>query len=318
MTGTDPRGDASPRLWAVVGATGTGKTDLSLRLAEARRAHGRAAEIVNADAMQLYRGMDIGTAKLPVAQRRGIPHHLFDVLDVTDEAAVADYQPAARAAIDAILGAGADAILVGGSGLYVSSVVYDFRFPPRDDARRAELEADLAREGAPALYDRLRAIDPATAARIDPRNGRRIVRALEVLAQGADTHGAALPDAPRLWYPETTLVGVELDRAELVVRLDRRVERMWASGLLEEVAALRAHGLEDGPTAARAIGYAQALGQLTGRLTEAEAIAETQALTRRYARRQVSWFRRYPGMSWVAPDIDADAWAQTRLAESTS
>ncbi|MGB4779470.1 tRNA (adenosine(37)-N6)-dimethylallyltransferase, partial [Microbacterium sp.] len=170
---------SDPQLWTIVGATGTGKTDLSLRLAEALRNRGRDAEIVNADAMQLYRGMDIGTAKLPVAERRGIPHHLFDVLEVTDEAAVAWYQDAARTAIGEIHARGADAILVGGSGLYVSSVIYDFRFPPRDDGLRAELEAELERVGAGALYERLRQADPATAARIDPRNGRRIVRALE-------------------------------------------------------------------------------------------------------------------------------------------
>lgn len=297
------------RLWAVVGATGTGKTDLSLRLAEALRARGRAAEIVNADAMQLYRGMDIGTAKLPPAERRGIPHHLFDVLEVTDEAAVAAYQDAARTAIGKIVARGADAIVVGGSGLYVSSVVYDFRFPPHDDQLRAQLEADLEREGSGALVERLRALDPATAERIDPRNGRRVVRALEVALQGDSGHGAVLPVAPALWHDPTTLIGVEVDRPALVARLDARVERMWRDGLLDEVAALREHGLERGVTASRAIGYAQALAQLAGHLDEAEAIAQTQALTRRYARRQVSWFRRYDGIRWVASDADAGALA---------
>ena len=297
------------RLWAVVGATGTGKTDLSLRLAAALAARGRRAEIVNADAMQLYRGMDVGTAKLPEAERRGIPHHLFDALEVTDEAAVAWYQDAAREAIGQIFARDADAILVGGSGLYVSSVIYDFRFPPHDDELRATLEGELARDGAAALFARLTALDPATAARVDPRNGRRIVRALEVLAQGADTHGAALPDAPTLWHEPTTIIGVELDRATLVERLDRRVEGMWRGGLLDEVAALRERGLEQGVTASRAIGYAQALAQLDGLIDEGEAIAQTQSLTRRYARRQVSWFRRYPGIRWVRPDADARALA---------
>lgn len=295
----------APRLWAVVGATGTGKTDLSLRLAEALAERGRAAEIVNADAMQLYRGMDIGTAKLPEAERRGIPHHLFDVREVSDEAAVAWYQPAARRAIEGIFARGGDAILVGGSGLYVSSVVHDFRFPPHDDALRAELEAELARHGTGALYARLEKADPATAARIDPRNGRRIVRALEVLAQGADTHGAALPDRPAPWHDPTTILGVEVPRAELVERLDRRVEQMWRGGMLDEVDRLRVRGLEGSPTAGSAIGYAQALAQLRGEIGEAEAIAQTQALTRRYARRQVSWFRRYDGIRWIAPDTDA-------------
>lgn len=295
------------RLWAIVGATGTGKTALSLDLAEELRSRGRGAEIVNADAMQLYRGMDIGTAKLPVAERRGIPHHLFDVLDVTDEAAVAAYQDAARAAIAGIHARGADAILVGGSGLYVSSVVFDFRFPPHDDALRARLEAELERDGAGVLFARLRELDPRTAARIDARNGRRVVRALEVVLQGEATHGAALPDEPVRWHEPTTLVGVHVDRAELVERIDRRVEDMWRAGLVAEVAALRERGLERGATARRAIGYAQALAQLDGQLGEQEAIAQAQALTRRYARRQVSWFRRYAGLRWVEPGTPAAA-----------
>lgn len=289
----------APRLWAVVGATGTGKSALSLDLVEALAERGRPAEIVNADAMQLYRGMDIGTAKLPVAERRGIPHHLLDVLEVTDEAAVAWYQDAARAAISDIHRRGADAIVVGGSGLYVSSVLYDFRFPPRDAELRERLEAELAEHGPGVLYARLRDADPATAGRVDPRNGRRIVRALEVLMQGSATHGAALPEAPLAWHPATRVVGVHAPRHLLVPRLDHRVAAMWAGGLLDEVVALRARGLEHAVTARRAIGYAQALAQLAGTLPEHEAIAQAQALTRRYARRQVSWFRRYPGIRWI-------------------
>ena len=297
----------SPRLWAVVGATGTGKSELALDIAERLRARGNPAEIVNADAMQLYRGMDIGTAKLAVEERRGIPHHLFDVREVTEEAAVAWYQPLARAAIADIHARGGDAVLVGGSGLYVSSVVFDFRFPPRDPEIRARLERELESYGAAALLERLRRADPETAGRVDPHNGRRIVRALEVIEQGSDTHGAALPAEPALWHAGTRLLGLHVERAELVARLDARVERMWRTGLVEEVAGLREQGLERGVTASRAIGYAQALGQLDGRLTETEAIAETQALTRRYARRQVSWFKRYPGLERVEPMSDAGA-----------
>ena len=304
-----PRADeaaaAQPQLWAVVGATGTGKTALSLDLAEALVARGRAAEIVNADAMQLYRGMDIGTAKLPESERRGIPHHLFDVLEVTDDAAVAWYQDAARTAIREIHGRGADAVLVGGSGLYVSSVLFDFRFPPRDELLRARLEAELDAHGPGALYARLRELDPATAAKVDPRNGRRVVRALEVLELGERTHGAVLPSEPVLWHAVTRIFGVAVPRDELVVRLDTRVEGMWRDGILDEVRALRAEGLERGVTARRAIGYAQALAQLSGEMTEGEAIAETQALTRRYARRQVSWFRRYDALRWVESGVDA-------------
>ncbi|MEV7631083.1 tRNA (adenosine(37)-N6)-dimethylallyltransferase MiaA [Microbacterium sp. NPDC089318] len=300
---------ASPRLWAVVGATGTGKSDLALDLAEHLRAHGNPAEIVNADAMQLYRGMDIGTAKLGVAERRGIPHHLFDVREVTDDAAVAWYQPVARAAIAAIHARGGDAILVGGSGLYVSSVIFDFRFPPRDAAVRARLEAELDATGAGALFERLRERDPATAARIDPKNGRRIVRALEVIEQGGATHGAVLPEKPGLWHPATRIVGLQTPRGQLVERLDRRVERMWRDGMLDEVERLRADGIEQGVTASRAIGYAQALAQLRGEMTQAEAVAETQTLTRRYARRQVSWFKRYPGMEWAEHPVGIAALA---------
>jgi tRNA dimethylallyltransferase len=296
-----PASAAGPRLFAVVGATGTGKTEQSLLLAEALAARGRPAEIVNADAMQLYRGMDIGTAKLPLTERRGIPHHLLDVLEITEDAAVAWYQTAARTAIEQILDRGSHAILVGGSGLYVSSVLFDFRFPPRDEALRAELEADLERDGPGVLYDRLLLADPVTAERVDPRNGRRIVRALEVLAQGEATHGAALPDEPVRWRP-STIIGLSSPRQELVARLDVRVERMWEEGLLTEVEALRERGLERGVTARRAIGYAQALAQLNGTATRTEAIAETQALTRRYARRQVSWFTRYPDVAWSHSD----------------
>lgn len=294
----------SPRLWGVVGATGTGKSALSLDLAEALAARGRSAEIVNADAMQLYRGMDIGTAKLPVAVRRGIPHHLFDVCDPAEEATVAWYQPEARASITEILERGADAILVGGSGLYVSSVVFDFQFPPRDNVLRAQLEGELEANGVEPLLEQLRALNPRVADQVDARNPRRVVRALEVAKLGGDA-SVTLPEAPTLWRDNTRLLGVAAERATLVERLDRRVEQMWADGLLDEVRGLIPRGLEQGPTASRAIGYAQALAQLAGTMTESEAIAETQFLTRRYARRQVSWFKRYPNVEWLdAPAIE--------------
>lgn len=298
---TDTRSSAqAPTLWAIVGATGTGKSELSLDLAQALAASGRRAEIVNADAMQFYRGMDIGTAKLPLSERRGIPHHLFDVLSPATEATVAWYQPAARSVIAEILGRGDDAILVGGSGLYVSSVIFDFQFPPRDAALRAQLEADAAATGVPALVARLAELAPAVAASVDTQNPRRVIRALEVALLGGDAQ-TTLPSDPVRWHEATRILGVHSERAELVARLDRRVDRMWEAGLLDEVRALIPEGVREGPTASRAIGYAQALAQLDGRLSEAEAIAETQALTRRYARRQVSWFRRYPGVEWRGP-----------------
>lgn len=297
---TVPAAPGEPRLWAVVGATGTGKSALSLDLAEALRDAGRPAEIVNADAMQLYRGMDIGTAKLPVAERRGIPHHLFDAVSPGDEATVAWYQPTARAVIAEIQSRGADAILVGGSGLYVSSVVFDFQFPPRDEEVRARLEEEVVANGVAPLLRQLAELAPAVAAAVDARNPRRVIRALEVALLGGDAQ-VTLPSEPLLWQPSTRILGLRVDRAELVARLDARVDEMWELGLLAEVRALIPAGIASGPTASRAIGYAQALAQLEDRQTEAEAIAETQALTRRYARRQVSWFKRYPGVEWLAP-----------------
>lgn len=293
-----------PELWAVVGATGTGKSEVSLDLAEhLAAAGGPMPEIVNVDAMQLYRGMNIGTAKLREDERRGIRHHLFDELRPVEEATVARYQPEARARIAEILVSGADAILVGGSGLYASSVLFDFQFPPRDEAVRAALEADAERDGIASLVERLRAVAPDVADVVDQRNPRRVVRALEVALLGGDSR-VTLPSEPEYWsagqaHEETRIIGVSCERSVLTERLDRRVERMWAEGMLDEVSALVPLGLERGKTASRAIGYAQALAQLGGAMTESEAIAETQALTRRYARRQVSWFKRYRDARWI-------------------
>ena len=288
-------------LIAIVGATGTGKSAFALDLAEAYGRVGRVAEVVNADAMQLYRGMDIGTAKLPLDERRGVPHHLLDVLDVVDEASVAEYQSTARAAVDEVIARDGVALLVGGSGLYVSSVIHDFRFPGTDAAVRARLEAELAERGPGMLHARLREIDPETAASVDAQNGRRLVRALEVIEVTGEPKAARLPDEPVSWRPHG-IVHLRSDRATLVERLDERVEGMWRDGLVEEVRGLIPAGIERGVTASRAIGYAQALGEITGRLSRAEAIAETQQLTRTYARRQVSWFKRYRD----AVTIDAD------------
>lgn len=246
--------------------------------------------------MQLYRGMDIGTAKLAPHERRGIRHHLLDVLDPSDEASVAQYQSAAREAIVGIESRGSTPILVGGSGLYVSSVIQDFRFPARDPQVRAGLEDELATRGSGVLFERLRLADPAAAAAIGPHNARRIVRALEVIAVTGEPFGAGLPEEETPWR-DAIVLGLEAPRPVLVERLDRRVEAMWTAGLVEEVRGLRSSGL--GATASRAIGYAQALAELDGRLTRAEAIAQTQALTRRYARRQVSWFRRYRAATWL-------------------
>jgi tRNA dimethylallyltransferase len=290
------------RLVVIVGATGTGKSDLSLDVAEGLARGGRPAEIVNADAMQLYRGMDIGTAKLPVGERRGIPHHMLDVLDPRDEASVADYQVDARRAIDGILDRDAVPILVGGSGLYVSSVIQDFRFPGTDPVVRERLEAELTERGPGILFSRLRDLDPEAAASIGPHNGRRIVRALEVIELTGEPFGSGLPEGSEPWRP-STIIALRAPREELVARLDDRVEAMWRGGLLDEVRRLRYHGL--GVTASRAIGYAQALAELDGELTGEEAMEQTAALTRRYARRQVSWFRRYADAAWFDYDDPA-------------
>ena len=299
-------------LIVIGGATGTGKTALSLDVAERLIAAGRPAEIINADAMQLYRGMDIGTAKLPVAQRRGIPHHLFDVLDVTQPSAVAWYQETARTLVDDLLARGVTPVLVGGSGLYIASVVFELQFPGRDPAVRAELEHELEEWGVGMLYRRLQSFDPAAAANIDPRNARRVVRALEAIKVTGEKFSSQLPEQDAWWRP-TTMVLVERDRAELVRDLDERVVAMWRDGLVDETARLLDAGLTATSTAGKAIGYAQAAKQLAGKYTEAEAIAEAQALTRKYARRQVSWFRRYAsavrlmaGDAWAAEHVIAE------------
>ncbi|CAO1650997.1 tRNA (adenosine(37)-N6)-dimethylallyltransferase MiaA [Salinibacterium sp. NYA9b] len=286
-------------LVVVVGATGTGKSELSLNVADGLARQGISSEIINADAMQLYRGMDIGTAKLPLDQRRGIPHHLLDVLDPTDDASVAQYQTDARRIIGQIQSAGRVPIMVGGSGLYVSSVIHDFQFPARDPEVRARLEAELDELGVGLLFQRLQQRDAAAAHSIGASNGRRIVRALEVIEITGEPFGAGLPEEKKLWTP-AHIIGVAAPRDELVPRLNARVQQMWDSGLLDEVRELRPRGL--GVTAARAIGYAQAIEQLDGTLTEADAIEQTAALTRRYARRQVGWFKRYDHCHWLQYD----------------
>ncbi|WP_345375264.1 tRNA (adenosine(37)-N6)-dimethylallyltransferase MiaA [Frondihabitans cladoniiphilus] len=296
-----------------MGATGTGKTAFALDLAEELGRRGRSAEIVNADAMQLYRGMDIGTAKVPEAERRGIPHHLFDELPVTAEASVEWYQRRARDVMASIQRRGSVALLVGGSGLYVSAAVFDFRFPGTDEALRRKYEAVFEKEGVGRLFALLRERDPAAAVAIGPHNGRRLVRALEVGEMTGAPFAVGLPeDAPTWNAPH--FVGLSEDRSVLVDRLDARVDAMWRDGLLDEVRALLPNGLEQGVTASRAIGYAQAIAELRGDLTEDEAKEATRALTRRYARRQVSWFKRYPRVTWAtASDPRAVSDAADRL-----
>ncbi len=281
---------------ALVGATASGKTALSLDLAE--RLGG---EVVNTDAMQVYRGMDIGTAKLPVAERRGIPHHLLDLLEVTEPATVALFQAWARDAIADIRGRGGTPVLVGGSALYTRAIVDRFEFPGTDDSLRRELEAELERLGSPALHARLAGVDPEAAAQILPDNGRRVVRALEVIALTGRPFSASLP---RLEYddPLTVQVGVDIDRPTLDERIARRVDEMFAAGFVAEVEALLDRGLAEGRTANRAIGYREVMGFLAGDRSLDEAVEQTKAATRRFARRQDSWFRKDPRIVWVAHD----------------
>ena len=284
---------------AVVGATATGKSDLGVALA-----HALDGEVVNADAMQLYRGMDVGTAKLTEAEREGVPHHLLDVLEVTDEATLAAYQRDARAALDDIAARGRTPVLVGGSGLYVRAALDDLRIPPTDPAVRARLEAEACDVGAAAMFERLRVADPVAAQRILPGNVRRVVRALEVIELTGAPFSATLPE-PRYLRP-TVQLGLRSPRPELDARIDARVHRMWDAGLLAEVVELADRGLRQGRTASRAVGYAQALAQLDGVLDEESAKEQTARLTRRLARRQESWFGRDDRVLWLdpaAPDL---------------
>lgn len=284
------------RLVAVVGPTAAGKSELAVALGAAC-----AGEVVNADAMALYRGMDIGTAKVPLAQRRGVPHHLIDVLDVVEPVAVAQFQGWARAAVADVWSRGHLPVLAGGSGLYVQAVVDVLDFPGTDPQVRARLEADLAALGAPALHARLAGLDPQAAAAILATNGRRIVRALEVVELTGRPFAARLPE-PRLWTPATLLLGLEVDRDVLDERIAARVDAMWAAGFVEEVRRLDALGLRRGRTASRALGYQQVLSFLAGECSEQAAKEATVAATRRFARRQQAWFGRDRRVRWLRHD----------------
>ncbi|GAA4933514.1 tRNA (adenosine(37)-N6)-dimethylallyltransferase MiaA [Streptomonospora halophila] len=285
---------------AVVGATAAGKSDLAVELALRLGAASGGAEIVNADSMQLYRGMDIGTAKLAPEERRGVPHHLLDIWDVTRTANVAEYQELARARIDGLRERGATPVLVGGSGLYVRAALDELDFPGTDPAIRARLEAELEERGPAPLYARLSESDPRAAEAILPGNGRRIVRALEVIELTGRPFTATLPEHTSR-YP-CVQIGVRVPRPELDARIADRVDRMWSAGLVEEVRALRERGLAEGRTASRALGYAQVLHYLEGDCDEEEARSETVRATRRFARRQESWFRRDPRVRWLDHD----------------
>ncbi|WP_329041108.1 tRNA (adenosine(37)-N6)-dimethylallyltransferase MiaA [Streptomyces sp. NBC_00178] len=282
----------APRVITVVGPTAAGKSDLGVFLAQQL-----GGEVVNADSMQLYRGMDIGTAKLTVQERDGVPHHLLDVWDVTEAASVAEYQRLARAEIDRLLAAGRTPVLVGGSGLYVKGAIDALEFPGTDPEVRAGLEQELTEHGSGALHARLAAADPAAAHAILPGNGRRIVRALEVIEITGKPFTANLPGDEAVY--DAIQIGVDVGRPELDGRITSRVDRMWEAGLVDEVRALEALGLRGGRTASRALGYQQVLAALAGECDEEEARNETVRATKRFARRQDSWFRRDPRVTWL-------------------
>jgi tRNA dimethylallyltransferase len=294
---------------ALVGPTAVGKSELSLTLAELL-----GGEVVNTDSMQLYRGMDIGTAKLAPEERRGVPHHLLDVLDVTETATVAEFQRWARAAVADCRSRAVVPILVGGSALYTRAVVDGFEFPGTEPELRARLDAELAEVGPAVLHARLAEVDPTAAERIIPSNGRRVVRALEVVELTGRPFSASLP---RQEYvdPATVQIGIDCPRPVLDARIEERVGRMWRAGLVEEVRALEARGLREGLTASRALGYQQVLDHLAGGCTAQEALEATVTGTRRFARRQDTWFRKDPRIGWVSWDDPDRVAAAVRVVD---
>ncbi|MGI8700674.1 MAG: tRNA (adenosine(37)-N6)-dimethylallyltransferase MiaA [Nocardioidaceae bacterium] len=302
MTASDS--GSAPPVVAVVGPTAAGKSGLAVEIALALR-----GEVVNGDSMQIYRGMDIGTAKLTVAERRGVPHHLLDLLDVHEPSTVAQFQRQARLAIADCRRRGVPPVLVGGSALYLRAVLDRFEIPGTDPAVRARLERELASEGAAALHARLATLDPAATAAILPTNGRRLVRALEVVEVTGRPFRATLPEHVYAVDPAVQ-VGIDVPRDVLDARIEQRVRRMWDAGFVDEVRGLAEAGLAEGRTASQALGYRQVLAYLAGEGSEERAFTETVSRTRRFARRQDSWFRRDPRIGWLpydASDLTARA-----------
>jgi tRNA dimethylallyltransferase len=280
----------------ICGATATGKSDLAVSLANEI-----GAEIINADSMQLYRGMDIGTAKLSLDEREGIEHHLLDVLEVTEDATVAWYQDKARSAIAEIHSRGKSAVIVGGTGLYIKAILDDLNFPDTDPAVRERLNAEAEEFGVAQLFERLRLLDPAAAAAIDIQNVRRVIRALEVIEITGQPFTANLPREDSSLYPDALQFGLVMDREKLTERIDHRVDLMWEKGLVAEVDALLVAGINQGTTARRALGYAQVISMRNGEISEEEAKEETKRATRQYARRQETWFSRDARIKWISP-----------------
>ena len=280
----------------ICGATATGKSDIALDIAEQI-----GAEIINADSMQLYTGMDIGTAKLSVAERRGIPHHLLDVLSVKQDSTVAWYQQMARDRISEIHSRNQHVVLVGGTGLYIKAVLDDLNFPDTNPEVRARLESEAEEFGSDSLFVRLQELDPAAALEIDRANTRRIIRALEVIEITGKPFTANLPRADSSRFPDALQYGLVMEREHLQERIDLRVEKMWEQGFVAEVDALIADGILEGSTAQRALGYSALIAMRAGEMTEVEAKEETKRSTRQYARRQETWFSRDARIQWIAP-----------------
>ena len=284
-------------LVVIAGATATGKSDLAVELAKKI-----GGEIVNADSMQLYRGMDIGTAKLTLEEREGIPHHLLDLVDVSTDVNVAWYQEQARLVIDQLLAQGIPAIVVGGTGFYIKAILDDLNFPDTDPAVREKLTLEAEKIGGDALHKRLGILDPAAAAAIPRENVRRVIRALEVIEITGKPFTANLPRENSTKYPDALQFGLTMDRELLDLRVDKRVEMMFEKGLVAEVEQLIGQGLLEGKTARAALGYAQVISMLAGDISLEQAISDTKLATRQYIRRQETWFRRDQRISWLDSD----------------
>ena len=284
------------KLIVICGATATGKSDVAVALAQQID-----AEILNADSMQLYKGMDIGTAKITMQERKGIPHHLLDLLEVTEDANVAWYQQLARNTITEIHNCGKNAIIVGGTGLYIKAILDELNFPDTDPVVRAELELEFATKGISPLFERLEKLDPAAALAIDRANSRRVIRALEVIKITGKPFTANLPREESSRYPDAQQFGLVMDRDALSEKISTRVDRMWEQGFVDEAEKLIAAGITSGVTAQRALGYAQVIAQIEGKVSEEEAKEETKRATRQYARRQETWFSRDERITWISP-----------------
>jgi tRNA dimethylallyltransferase len=280
----------------ICGATATGKSDIAIEVAKAI-----GAEIINADSMQLYKGMDIGTAKLSLDERQGVPHHLLDILSVKEDSTVAWYQELARRTISEIHARNKHAVIVGGTGLYIKAILDDLNFPDTDPVIRARLESEALELGTDSLFSRLQIEDPAAALAIDRANTRRVIRALEVIEITGKPFTANLPREDSSRYPDAMQFGLVMEREHLRERIDHRVDRMWEKGFVAEVDLLITDGILEGATAQRAIGYSSLIAMRSGSITEEEAKEETKRATRQYARRQETWFSRDPRITWVAP-----------------